>query len=91
MTVCLVCSYHITLYLSISFFKFVSVPYSFFLVLCFSLISGLEGSVPVALLVSTTSGDSDYMSDGVTPAGSSSGPDASIGTGASTGISFSSY
>ena len=59
--------------------------------LCISLFSELEGSVPVALLVSTTSVDSDYMSEGVTPAGNSSGPDASIGTGASTGISFSSY
>ena len=59
--------------------------------LCFSFFSELEGSVPVALVVSTTSGDSDYMSDGVTPVGSSSGPDASTGSGASTGISFSFY
>ena len=57
--------------------------------LCFSFFSELEGSVPVALVVSTTSsGDSDYMSDGVTPVGSSSGPDASTGSDVSTGMSF---
>ena len=38
--------------------------------------------MPVALVVSaTSSGDSDYMSDGVTPMGNSSGPDASTGSG----------
>ena len=45
--------------------------------------------MPVALLVSaTSSGDSDYMSDGVTPVGSSSGPDASTRSDVSTGMSF---
>ena len=38
--------------------------------------------MPVGLVVSaTSSGDSDYMSDGVTPMGNSSGPDASSGSG----------
>ena len=90
MTVSLVCSYLVTLYLVLSF-KFVSVPCSFLLLLCFCLISELEGSVPIALLVSSTSGDSDYMSDGVTPAGGSSGSEANTGSEASTGTSFSSY
>ena len=57
--------------------------------LCFSFFSELEGSVPVALVVSaTSSGDSDYMSDGVTPVGSSSGPVASTCSDVNTGMSF---
>ena len=49
--------------------------------------------MPIALLVSTTSGDSDYMSEGVTPAGGSSGSEESMGASASTGDSalFSYY
>ena len=40
--------------------------------------------MPFALVVSaTSSGDSDYMSDGVTPAGNSSGPNVSTGSGIS--------
>ena len=40
--------------------------------------------MPFALVVSaTSSGDSDYMSDGVTPVGNSSGPNVSTGSGIS--------
>ena len=64
-----------------SFFPLPSVMISF-LTLIYFLFSEHEGSMPFALVVSaTSSGDSDYMSDGVTPMGNSSGPDASSGTG----------
>ena len=49
------------------------------LLLCVCFVSELEGSVPFVLLVSPTSGDSDYMSEGVTPTDGSSGSEASTG------------
>ena len=57
------------------------------------MVSELEGSVPIALIVSTTSGDSDYMSEGLTPAGGSSGSEESMGASANTGdrVVFSYY
>ena len=53
-----------------------------FLTLIYFPFSEHEGSMPFALVVSaTSSGDSDYMSDGVNPVSNSSGPNASSGSG----------